>query len=354
MELLDRYLQAVRFWLPKAQQKDIIEELGDDIRSQVEDKESAFGRPLNEDEMVSLLRQTGHPLWVAARYQPQQSLIGPALFPLYKFVLKMVTLFYMVPWILVWIALAVLVPSHRADNVALTVLGGWASFWNTTFIIFGIITLAFTLLERFQSSLGVLKKWDPRKLPRVTERKQRVSRVESVFGLVFSIIYVIWWLGLPRYGHYMFGPAGGMYMFGPAGGMFSLNPALRAYFFPALAPPLIVMVQQCVNLFRPQWTWLRAICMLVADAIALGVVASIATVFPYVLIVQPGTEAAKQAALYAHDIFVINQVIFSSVISFAVGIGIALIVHAVQTVREVRRLSKGPRNSAALQISHLL
>src|SRR4029077_1710224 len=161
------------------------------------------------------------------------------------------------------------------------------------------------------------------------ERKQRVSRVESVFGLVFSIIFVIWWLGLPRYGHYMFGPAGGMYMFGPAGGMymfgpaggmFSLNPALRAYFFPALVPTLIVMMQQCVNLFRPQWTWLRAICMLVADTIALGVVASLATVFPYVLIVQPGTEAAKQAALYAHDIFVINQIISWSIISFAVGI----------------------------------
>ena len=45
MELLDRYLQAVRFWLPKAQQNDIIAELGDDIRSQIEDKESALGRP---------------------------------------------------------------------------------------------------------------------------------------------------------------------------------------------------------------------------------------------------------------------------------------------------------------------
>jgi hypothetical protein len=345
MELLDRYLQAVRFWLPRAQQKDIIEELGDDIRSQIEDKESALGRPLNEDEMVALLRQTGHPLWVAARYQPQQSLIGPALFPLYKFVLKMVTLFYMVPWILVWLPLVVFIPSHRADNAALTVLGGWASFWSTAFVIFGIITLIFALLERFQSSLSVLQKWDPRKLPRVVERKQRVSRVESIFGLVFSVTYAIWWLSLPRYGHVVFGPAVVM---------FPLNPALRIYFFPALVPTLIVMGQQCVNLFRPQWTWLRAICMLVADAVALGVVTSIATVFPYVLVAQPGTDAAKQAALHTHDIFVINQVIFWSVISFAVGIGIALIVHAVQTVREVRRLSKGPRNSAALQISHLL
>jgi hypothetical protein len=39
MELLDRYLQAVKFWLPKAQKQDIIEELSEDIRSQVEEKE---------------------------------------------------------------------------------------------------------------------------------------------------------------------------------------------------------------------------------------------------------------------------------------------------------------------------
>ena len=31
MELLDRYLQAVRFWLPKAQQQDIIAELSSDL-----------------------------------------------------------------------------------------------------------------------------------------------------------------------------------------------------------------------------------------------------------------------------------------------------------------------------------
>src|ERR1700686_3233741 len=65
MELLDRYLQAVRFWLPRAQQNDIIAELGDDIRSQIEDRESALGRPLNEDEQVALLQQTGHPMRVA-------------------------------------------------------------------------------------------------------------------------------------------------------------------------------------------------------------------------------------------------------------------------------------------------
>ena len=40
MELLDRYLQAVRFWLPKAQRDDIAAELSEDIRSQIEERES--------------------------------------------------------------------------------------------------------------------------------------------------------------------------------------------------------------------------------------------------------------------------------------------------------------------------
>ena len=170
MELLDRYLQAVRFWLPRKQQDDIIAELGDDLRSQIEERESSLGRPLNEDELVALLKQAGHPLWVAGRYQKQQALIGPVLFPLYSFVLKIVTLGYLVPWLVVWIVLTVFVPSHRAANPFLTVAGGWGSLWTTTIIIFGSVTLAFAILERVQAAMSALQQWDPRKLPRCVQR----------------------------------------------------------------------------------------------------------------------------------------------------------------------------------------
>ncbi|HSK42347.1 MAG TPA: hypothetical protein VLA83_00510, partial [Candidatus Binatia bacterium] len=216
MELLDRYLQAVRFWLPRKQQDDIIAELGDDLRSQIEERESALGRPLNEDELVVLLKQAGNPLWVAGRYQKQQALIGPVLFPLYSFVLKIVALGYLVPWFLTWIVLTVFVPSHPSTNPALTLIGRWGTLWTTTIIIFGTVTLAFAILERVQSAVSALQQWDPRKLPRP---KDRVSRVESVFGLVFSIVYLAWWLSLPRYG---------ALMFGPIAGFFSLNQALHA------------------------------------------------------------------------------------------------------------------------------
>ena len=48
MELLDRYLQTIRSYLPAEQKDDIIHELSENIRSQMEDKEAELGRPLTE------------------------------------------------------------------------------------------------------------------------------------------------------------------------------------------------------------------------------------------------------------------------------------------------------------------
>src|SRR5215813_5090171 len=39
-ELLDRYVHAVGFWLPKKQKADIMAELSEDLRSQIEEKEA--------------------------------------------------------------------------------------------------------------------------------------------------------------------------------------------------------------------------------------------------------------------------------------------------------------------------
>jgi hypothetical protein len=97
-ELIDRYLQAVRFWLPRThRQDDLIAELGEDLRSQFEDKESELGRPLDKAGMSAILKRCGSPMMVAGRIGPQRHLIGPALFPIYEFVLKMVLLWILVP-----------------------------------------------------------------------------------------------------------------------------------------------------------------------------------------------------------------------------------------------------------------
>ncbi len=301
----------------------------------------ALGRPLNEDELVALLKQAGHPLWVAGRYQKQQALIGPVLFPLYSFVLKIVALGYLVPWFLIWIVLTVFVPSHPAVNPALALIGRWGSLWTTTVIIFGTVTLAFAILERVQSAVSALQRWDPRKLPRVVRPKNRVSRVESVFGLVFSIVFIVWWLSLSRYGHVIFGPIAGF---------FSLNPALRAWYLPVIVPTCIIALQQCVNLLRPQWTWFRAVAMFLADSVALVIFIPVSKIHPYLLPVG----SANLDAQHTQALATLNQVLSWSILCVIVGICIAAIVHAYQIVRELRRMSKGSRNGAAMPASQTL
>src|SRR5436305_6538172 len=132
MELIDRYLQAVKFWLPKNQKQDIIAELSEDIRSQVEDREADLGRKLNQTEVAELLQQRGRPVLVANRFLPQESLIGPTLFTIYKFVLKMVALFYMLPWILMWIVIG-LSRGHSDQDLGSTFGSFWTSFWSMVF-----------------------------------------------------------------------------------------------------------------------------------------------------------------------------------------------------------------------------
>src|SRR5258708_27250452 len=110
MELLDRYLQAIEFWLPKRQRQDIIAELSEDLRSQIEEEETELGRKLEDAEVEAILKRCGSPLAVASRYRPQQYLIGPTLFPIYRFVLAALLIWWVGSLVLILLALLLVLP----------------------------------------------------------------------------------------------------------------------------------------------------------------------------------------------------------------------------------------------------
>jgi hypothetical protein len=88
MELLDHYLQAIKTFLAGKDQDDILQELRDSLLSKIEEKEQSLGRALTSDEIEQIVRDSGPPFLVAARYGPHRSLIGPTLFPFYWQALK--------------------------------------------------------------------------------------------------------------------------------------------------------------------------------------------------------------------------------------------------------------------------
>ena len=79
MDLIDRYLNAVGFWLPKDRKEDILKELAEDIRSEKEEKEAGLGRAMTGPEVEALLKTRGRPFQMAGRYLPSRHLkIGRA------------------------------------------------------------------------------------------------------------------------------------------------------------------------------------------------------------------------------------------------------------------------------------
>src|SRR6266702_318440 len=242
MELIERYLQAVRFWLPKNQKQDIIAELSEDIHSQIEERESALGRELTDDDVEQILKQRGRPLLVAEKYLPQKSLIGPVLFPAYRFVLKLALLCYLVPWVGVWIALVVLNPSYRGHHLGITAIGDAYVLWVNAITAFAVVTIVFAVLERVkdQSFLGA---WNPRQLPPVCDT-HRISRFASAVELIFGVFFGVWWLKILWM----------VTLFDTAGVRLSLSSAWRDFFWSFVFLALVNTGLSATNLLRPYWT----------------------------------------------------------------------------------------------------
>jgi len=254
MELLDRYLQAVKFWLPRAQRDDIVAELGEDIRSRIEEEESSLGRKLNEAEVAAILKERGRPLLVASRYLPQESLIGPALFPIYRFVLKIVVL-YPAAWLLVSAGLMIFFPHLRGEeSLGGALLQMWGPLWHATFAVVVMVTVVFVVLERVQSRSNFLQDWEPLKLPPARD-PHRISRANSSFEVAANVIFIAILAS---------GTVSGSFHLG-GGVRLDLAPAWQGFLWAFLLLALANITLSAANLFHPHWTRLRSGIRLMLD-----------------------------------------------------------------------------------------
>jgi hypothetical protein len=265
MDLLDRYLHAVKVWLPRTQQDDIIAELSEDLNSQIEDRETELGRKLKEDEVVAILKKRGQPIVVASGYGSRQSLIGPAWFPGYCFVLKLI-LGIMVPIYALIVTPTLYFSSPNPNAALLNMLRGLPGAALGTF---GIITLIFVCLERFQfhGQSKTLPDWDPRSLPPVPVAPRNLPGPRSVAigELVWGVLSTLAWIYLAR-----FHPSFRFEAFG-----FSLAPVWQNNFWPILLLAMSGIPAGLVGLLRPARMRLHSTLRLLIDActlILIGVV----------------------------------------------------------------------------------
>jgi hypothetical protein len=314
MTLIDRYLHAVRSFLPPADQDDIVRELSEDLHAQIADKEAEAGRPLREAEIRTVLQQFGHPMVLAARYRPNRYVVGPTLFPVYWQVLK------------VGLLGALIV--HAALGVAMIASGEPVQEIIDLFVrfpftvgvtVFGWVTLAFAVIDMNLTHVTWLRSWDPDKLPIPTPRAPQ-SRLALLGESLWSTAVMIWWLALPRFP---------FLVFGPASSFLALAPSWHRLYLLIGGLWALTVVVLWMMLLRPGWERFRVGASLFARVVGLLCAALLLRATPLVVLGASVSPPDNAAAI----VRVVNMAVQFSLAAF-------LAVSMWEVVRELWRLRR--------------
>ena len=314
MELVDRYLQQVRRFLPVKDQDDIINELKDDILSEVADQETHLGRPMTEPEMANLLKHRGHPFLLAQKYRPKQYLlIGPGLLPFYWQILK-------ASWAIAFLVITIVTAVGAAQGEPPRELfNRMSGFFTAAVYIFAWVTVLFAVLDVVQARINIADGWDPRHLPPLAVRKEPVPDGTAAFmELISTGVFLIWWLAVPHYPWVMLGPAAAIIAF---------TPAWHAVYWPVTIPSAVSFVLQVIAIVRPQWQGVRRYRRIASNLLGLGAV---------MLLLGAGdlVMATGKVPLEPRVVALLNK-------GVTIALTIALFVGAVQAAFDAYKLARG-------------
>jgi hypothetical protein len=324
MELLNRYLQAVRFFLPRAQQDDIVRELSENLHSAIEDREGDLGRPLTEDELAALLRAHGHPMMVAGRYRSNQQLIGPTFFPIYVFALKAgLGIALLVTVVLLTIG------TVMQGDAGRHLLEAFLAYPGRALMVFAWTTLGFAALDWARTRVKLTHSWDPRTLPALVAPGDAISRTRSICEFLLVSAATIWLAMLPWAPVMIFGPAAAFIAPGPVWS--TVYPAILLMSFATLA-------LHATNVARPFWTPTRG--YLRAALHAGGVVVTLVLLRATELVVAVPGATLPDGRPVAPLVEMLNQV-------GQLGMAAATVVGIIETIRALH----GVRSRRARQAS---
>jgi hypothetical protein len=256
MDLFERYLQAVRKYLPWQRQDDIVAELRANLEAQREEREAGLGRPLTEGEMIDWLKELGSPLQMAGRYQPPRYVIGPAIFPLYWKILRLVSLWMTVAYAIGVVA-RMLVESHGPEWVA----GQIAQYPETLIMAAAWITAVFAGLEFFAERhpekcpdfMGLASHWSPTSLPPVEKEQPADGKPRTLTAAVAEFIVqfalLVWMLLIPSHPVVLMGPGAAFLEHSPV----RLTHISIVFFWAIVAFGVLQLAWQGLDLLNGTW-----------------------------------------------------------------------------------------------------
>lgn len=191
MDLIQRYVYSVTQSLPEDMRMDVSQELNTLITDMLPDN------PCEED-IKKVLEELGNPRKLASEYSPiKRYLIGPSFYESYISTLKLVVVIVAV----VLGTISILQWAYSQPDLTLSVepivklfTTLLTSVMQAIFQAFLWVTIVFAIMERVEEENGksFVKKWTVDRLPKETEdSKKKISRIESVIGLFFTLFFAV-------------------------------------------------------------------------------------------------------------------------------------------------------------------
>src|SRR5580692_1309832 len=330
MDILESYLRAVKRCLPRAQSDDIIKELSDDLRSQIDEQQAALGRPFNDQEMMAFFRQQGDPMTVARRYRQDHhslslgwELIGPELFPMYLMLLGFnLTL-----------TIGAVVVVSLIIHVAITL----QAFIIPVLAQIICLTVVFTVLNLIRRKFPQPWYYPPAELAPMLP----ISRWYSLVGLVMWATVAIWWLAVPHFPQLILG-TGAAHL--------RLAATWHRFYVPMLLLLLASTSQRVLSLFHPTWTWVIPIMRTMINGAAVPILCGLMFKSQTLVVLAEGIQTTPENLQLVENF---NGLIRWGILGPWLWLyaGISAIVYAWYSVPHLRRLlrrMRGPALSAVL------
>lgn len=191
MEMIDRYVYAVTKRLPESQRNDVTDELRGLIADMLEDR--VQNREAVDADVESVLLELGHPRTLAQKYRGSKKyVIGPELYDSYMMVLKIGLISVVAVSSAVFVIKVILNPVEILDYFISYIVSFFTWIIPT---VFGWTTLGFTIAEHFSAGelkhINLDKGWKPSDLPPVPGPKRQIKRSESIAGMIFYMLAMV-------------------------------------------------------------------------------------------------------------------------------------------------------------------
>lgn len=190
--MIKDYLYAIGKYLSPSQREDVLKEIQANLFDYLEenygDKEE-----YSDDEIEAAILKMGNPKEVAQAYSDRpRALIAPPLLDIYYLLLKIV-----IPAVSLGLIIANVISIKDNSEVGMTVLKIIGDIWSASLTVIGMMTIIFALLQKYlpDKDLEIKENWTVKNLEKAPDLKEKVSTVESIFGIAFAVLGLLFFNG---------------------------------------------------------------------------------------------------------------------------------------------------------------